>query len=84
MRLLNARTLTFIERHGDAIPPYAILSHMWEDGEVTLQNMQANNHKNLKGFAKIQDCCRQALEEGLEWVWVDTCCIDKTSSAELS
>ncbi|KAK4032864.1 vegetative incompatibility protein-like protein HET-E-1 [Parachaetomium inaequale] len=26
----------------------------------------------------------EALMDTLEWVWVDTCCIDKTSSAELS
>ena len=33
---------------------------------------------------KIKDFCDFALENGFEWVWVDTCCIDKTSSAELS
>ena len=33
---------------------------------------------------KIKDFCDFALENGFEWVWLDTCCIDKTSSAELS
>lgn len=36
------------------------------------------------GFKKIQQCCEQALEDSIEYVWVDTCCIDKSSSAELS
>ncbi len=36
------------------------------------------------GYAKIKGCCRQAQEDGLAYAWVDTCCIDKTSSAELS
>jgi hypothetical protein len=36
------------------------------------------------GFAKIRFCCDQALKDGLGFVWVDTCCIDKTSSTELS
>ncbi|KAG6328881.1 hypothetical protein ID866_10209, partial [Astraeus odoratus] len=36
------------------------------------------------GYKKILDTCKQASEDGFEWVWVDTCCIDKTSSSELS
>ncbi|KAK1757807.1 hypothetical protein QBC47DRAFT_377014, partial [Echria macrotheca] len=36
------------------------------------------------GFRKIEYCCFQAASEGIEWVWIDTCCIDKKSSAELS
>ncbi|KIX04622.1 uncharacterized protein Z518_05492 [Rhinocladiella mackenziei CBS 650.93] len=37
-----------------------------------------------EGFQKIEGCCRQASQEGLDWIWVDTCCIDKTSSSETS
>ena len=36
------------------------------------------------GFNKIQQCCAQALEDRIDYVWVDTCCINKSSSAELS
>ncbi|KAI0439066.1 heterokaryon incompatibility protein-domain-containing protein [Xylaria telfairii] len=36
------------------------------------------------GFEKIEGCCREAQSNGLDWVWVDTCCINKSSSAELS
>ncbi|MCJ1292975.1 hypothetical protein MMC34_004528 [Xylographa carneopallida] len=39
--------------------------------------------ENKKGFQKIQMCCHKAKTTGLEYVWVDTCCIDKTSSSEL-
>lgn len=37
-----------------------------------------------KGFEKIQKCCEIAASDGFEYAWVDTCCIDKTSSSELS
>ncbi|KAH8624253.1 hypothetical protein IG631_20992 [Alternaria alternata] len=40
--------------------------------------------KALKGYIKIKRCCEQAKQDGYRWAWVDTCCIDKRSSAELS
>ena len=33
---------------------------------------------------KIQFSCAQAAKDGYGYIWVDTCCIDKSSSAELS
>ncbi|KAL8376498.1 hypothetical protein RB595_007541 [Gaeumannomyces hyphopodioides] len=36
------------------------------------------------GYQKIAQTCRIAKKHGLDWAWVDTCCIDKSSSAELS
>ncbi|KAI0864269.1 heterokaryon incompatibility protein-domain-containing protein [Xylaria cubensis] len=39
---------------------------------------------SLEGFKKIVNCCAAAVKDGFDWIWVDTCCIDKTSSAELS
>lgn len=36
------------------------------------------------GFTKIQYCCEQAIQDQLDWAWVDTACINKESSAELS
>ncbi|RYF42599.1 MAG: hypothetical protein EOO38_19570, partial [Cytophagaceae bacterium] len=68
----------------------AILSHRWEGDEVTFHEMRSlpdESHgtaRRKKGFEKISQCCRQALRSGLEYTWVDTCCIDKSSSAELS
>jgi hypothetical protein len=53
------------------------------EGEVLFPDMQGPNAKEIKGFAKIQNCYDQAARDGFEYVWIDTCC-DKSSSAELS
>jgi hypothetical protein len=85
MRLINAKTLRLEEFMGD-VPKYTILSHTWGNDEVTFQDM-AQQHEYMptkRGFHKIQETCRLALEMNLEYAWVDTCCIDKTSSAELT
>lgn len=37
-----------------------------------------------KGYGKIQAACWLARNKGLSYLWVDTCCIDKTSSSELT
>ncbi|KAH8588571.1 heterokaryon incompatibility protein-domain-containing protein, partial [Bisporella sp. PMI_857] len=85
MRLINARTLRLDEFYDNAIPRYAILSHAWGDGEVSFQEWQDPTKASKKsGYAKIKGACRQALKDGLEYLWVDTNCIDKTSSAELT
>ncbi len=84
MRLVNAATLR-LEEFFENIPPYAILSHTWGDDEVTFQ--QWNNlewARTRAGYAKIEGGCRQALKNGISYVWVDTNCIDKSSSSELS
>ncbi|KAE8149239.1 heterokaryon incompatibility protein-domain-containing protein [Aspergillus avenaceus] len=84
MRLLNARTLKIEEFAEYNVPSYAILSHTWGDDEVTFQDMQAPNTPQNLGYGKIVYTCQLALQYGLEYAWVDTCCIDRTSSAELS
>jgi hypothetical protein len=84
MRLLNSTTLKLHEFIGSQIPPYAILSHTWGEEEVSFQELQGGNAVEKKGFEKIKRCCEIATEDGFEYAWVDTCCIDKTSSAELS
>lgn len=66
-------------------PSYAILSHTWGEGEVTFPDFANLEVANLKkSFAKIEHTCRQARLNGIGYAWVDTCCIDKTSSAELT
>ncbi|KAI0378935.1 heterokaryon incompatibility protein-domain-containing protein [Hypomontagnella monticulosa] len=85
MRLLNTRTYEIHEFPGDAEgEEYAILSHTWGEDECTFQHMLSSDYSTRKGFTKIKYCCKQAAKEGLDWVWVDTCCIDKTNSSELS
>ncbi|KAN0122086.1 Heterokaryon incompatibility protein (HET) domain containing protein, partial [Hyaloscypha variabilis] len=84
MRLLHASSFQLKSFEGDAIPPYAILSHTWGEDEVSFQDIHGPDASSKVGFKKIQLICSHALEHGLQYVWVDTCCIDKTSSAELS
>ncbi|KAF2818453.1 HET-domain-containing protein, partial [Ophiobolus disseminans] len=84
MRLLNTQTLELKQFNTGSIPVYAILSHTWEDDEVTLQELQTRAARRKKGFRKISDFCDEAASRGIEWGWVDTCCIDKTDLVELS
>ncbi|KAF2633819.1 HET-domain-containing protein, partial [Macroventuria anomochaeta] len=67
-------------------PPYAILSHTWgvPEEEVTFGDMMKGADKSKGGYRKLTFCERQAAKDGLQYIWVDTCCIDKASSAELS
>ncbi|KAF8865242.1 HET-domain-containing protein, partial [Acephala macrosclerotiorum] len=83
MRLINASTGQ-LEYFFEDVPKYAILSHTWEDEEVTFQEFSKLSAKTKKGYLKIERSCRIALLHGLQYAWVDTCCIDKTSSAELT
>jgi hypothetical protein len=84
MRLLDSRTLCFEVFEDASIPRYAILSHTWGDGEVLLQEMERNAARNKAGYHKILQGAELALKDGIPYIWVDTCCIDKSSSAELS
>jgi hypothetical protein len=100
MRLLDTSSLDLISVPDDAIPPYAILSHTWGNNqeEVSFQELQELNSvrqrdsKALirhpvalkKGFSKIRSSAALALAHGFRFIWIDTCCIDKNSSAELS
>lgn len=89
MRLLQLRDdeaePSLTEFFGDDIPAYAILSHTWgkDDEECTFKDIEMSAGKDKIGYRKIQFCARQAARDGLQYFWVDTCCIDKSSSAEL-
>ncbi|KAH7076197.1 heterokaryon incompatibility protein-domain-containing protein [Paraphoma chrysanthemicola] len=84
MRLINTATLVIEEFNPRNVPPYAILSHTWEEEEMSLQEMRFAPFTTKKGYVKIQKCCAQAAADGFTHCWIDTCCIDKTSSAEFS
>ncbi|PVI02244.1 HET-domain-containing protein, partial [Periconia macrospinosa] len=95
MRLINAWTWKLEEFDNTATtPPYAILSHTWGEpekgeGEVTFEDMKnelwKTDPKKRYGANKIKKTCQLADDEfGLSYAWVDTCCIDKSSSAELT
>jgi len=90
MRLLernSARELSLTKDFvGDNIPEYAILSHTWgaDTEEVTFQDLINDTGKNKTGYGKIWFCEEQARRDGLQYFWVDTCCIDKSNSTELA
>ncbi|OAQ59800.1 ankyrin repeat-containing protein [Pochonia chlamydosporia 170] len=87
MRLINIRTLS-LEEFITTPPPYVALSHTWENEELTLQEFIRPNSKLRAGRKKVLDFCRtiktQQSVPSVDYAWVDTCCIDKTSSSELS
>jgi hypothetical protein len=74
------------EHSSDKIPKYAILSHTWgkENQEVIFQDIKANAGKEKTGYEKLRFCGKQIVFDKLEYFWVDTCCINKTDSTELS
>jgi len=85
MRLIDTETMGMVLHMGEDLPAYAILSHTWGPDEPLFRDMaDLPTAKQKLGFAKITAACNQALEDGLPYLWVDTVCIDKTSSAELS
>ncbi|KAF2242355.1 HET-domain-containing protein, partial [Trematosphaeria pertusa] len=87
MRLLKAKTLEFEDiLREDETPVYAILSHTWGKDEVTFKDMQKRRAQaeEKQGYGKITRCAEQALRDGIHYCWVDSCCINKNSSAELS
>jgi hypothetical protein len=86
MRLLDTSTLQFKEFDASSIPKYAILSHTWGSKEVLYKDL-AGSHVRPRGppeWEKIYRSCAIASQEGLSYIWIDSCCIDKSSSAELS
>ncbi|KAK4494581.1 hypothetical protein PRZ48_013937 [Zasmidium cellare] len=97
MRLINTQTLTLHDfttspkiptlhdfTTSPKIPKYAILSHRWTDEELTYKEFSKHRSKDKKGYRKIVDFCEFLRKWEREWCWVDTVCIDKRSSAELS
>ena len=65
-------------------PEYAILSHRWGDHEVLFTDMSTGIPADTEGWSKIKESCKLAKSRGIDWIWIDTCCIDKWSNTELS
>jgi len=51
---------------------------------VTYQDSEDRTFFRKRGFRKIKESCRIALEANYSWVWLDTCCIDKRNFTELN
>jgi hypothetical protein len=81
--------IVFREPTSDNVPAYAILSYTWgkKEEEVTLQDMEVGADMtkvvSKAGWKKIEFCAKQAATDGLQYFWVDTCCIDKKNAVEL-
>jgi hypothetical protein len=86
MRLLKYeyKELNIVSFSDTATPPYAILSHRWgEDAEeVNFEDLARNAGKDKPGYRKIWFCGEQARQDGLQYFWIDTCCINKANKAE--
>ena len=70
----------------DDVPCYAILSHTWreEEEEVNFNDLIKGTGRNKPGFTKLAFCADQAKKDGLQYFWVDACCIDRANHTELS
>ncbi|KAK4465404.1 hypothetical protein QBC42DRAFT_18726 [Cladorrhinum samala] len=88
MRLINVKTKRLELFYQDPTEPYAILSHTWgrEDDELSFLDMQPERLDKCSSGrrSKLDRSCAQADKEGIKYVWIDTCCIDKTNAVELS
>ncbi|KAH8193514.1 hypothetical protein TruAng_012320 [Truncatella angustata] len=89
MRLLecddNGKYIRTLDLASDNVPPYAILSHTWGQDEVVFADLAKtpSDWQHKAGFDKIKFCADQAKRHGLRYIWVDTCCIDKSDNIEL-
>jgi Heterokaryon incompatibility protein (HET) len=92
MRLLNTSTYSLHDSEDEVVmanPDYAVVSHRWEPGnnEITFQRFNPTDLRSSNSLtpslAKIKNACAKAREQSLYWLWIDTCCIDKTNSKEL-
>jgi hypothetical protein len=87
MRLLNVQTLHFGEfPDRNAVPPYAIASHRWcGEEEVTYQDVQDGSRTSSQGYLKVKAFADYVTRNfpSIEWLWIDTCCINKQDRDEL-
>lgn len=86
MRLINTKTLKLVEFGYFEIPPYAILSHTWGQGEVLYEDLVSlrRTDGNKAGWAKLDHTTQRAATANFEYCWIDTCCIDSSNQVELT
>jgi len=51
------------------IPPYAIISHTWDEKEITFQDMVRAHGKKKEGYEKVKKSCSVAAADGFKYVW---------------
>ncbi|KAK8029442.1 HET-domain-containing protein [Apiospora rasikravindrae] len=89
MRLLEVQSscgVSLTEDLHHSTPPYAILSHTWEGDaqEVRLSDIRDQVARAKRGYRKIDFCQKQAAKDGLQYFWVDSCCMNQDSEVELN
>ena len=89
MRLIDVSdidhlTFHFVEEVDQGKPKYAILSHRWREDEVSYEDVLERKNPNKRGWTKLNQFCSLIKSHGYQYGWIDACCIDKASSAELS
>lgn len=66
---------------------YSILSHRWTwgDDEIAYVDVLSMDSevKAKGGYAKFTGACALAKKLGYDFLWIDTCCINKTDSVEM-
>src|ERR1700743_3502661 len=86
MRLLKREPdgFSLVAFFGTDPPPYAILSHTWgaNEDEVTFKDFSEGTKESKPGYDKIRFCAEQSRRDGLQYFWIDTCCINKSDSSE--
>lgn len=84
MRLIDTHTGELKEYIGSVIPPYVAISHRWTDDEILFKDYIKGRRKDSLGYKKILGFREVGRSHDVDLVWIDTVCIDKTSSSELS
>ncbi|KAK7443548.1 hypothetical protein VKT23_015721 [Stygiomarasmius scandens] len=87
-RFIDTQTLQLVEfEENSFIPPYAIISHIWNEGEEILYDefIEPREKTSVKqGYWKIMKACRQALQDGIRYIWLDTCCIEREKHEDVA
>ena len=86
MRLINTETLCPEDFPEDNIPPYAILSHLREPDELDLPMLQSAEREtitNRAGYRKVAQAAEVAQKQGLHYIWIDNCCVDRSNHDEI-
>lgn len=63
---------------------YAILSHRWTKEEMDFTEISTKDFRLSSSSNKLRGAVKQARQDGYKYLWIDSCCIDRQSSAELS
>lgn len=87
MRLLNVTTLEFARFSRAERPKYVTASHRWSNGsEATFKDIRKRRNTESAGYEKVKGFITYVRDSlpSVEWLWMDTCCINQEDAAELS